>query len=145
MIATWPAWFVFMRIQTGPWDGLISIPGTDRTMDARFWVIVPQKGRYTQENPAMLIRALSDECGLYYERYDDLSDDWVYERDFNAESAAGLDAVEIPFTEAAALEERIRRAISRLTYSQMKALVEKRAIEKRNTYEVSLDRYDRRT
>ncbi len=114
-------------------------------MDARFWVIVPQKGRYTQENPAMLIRALSDECGLYYERYDDLSDDWVYERDFNAESAAGQDAVEIPSTEAAALEERIRRAISRLTYSQMKALVEKRAIEKRNTYEVSLDRYDRRT
>jgi hypothetical protein len=114
-------------------------------MDARFWVIVPPKGRYTRENPAMLIRSLSDECGLYYERYDDLSDDWVYERDFDAESAAAPDVIEVPSPEAAALEDRLRRAIARLTYSQMKALVEKRAIEKRNTYEVSLDRFDRRT
>jgi hypothetical protein len=114
-------------------------------MDARFWVIVPQKGRYSRDNPAMLMRALSDESGLYYERYDDLSDDWVYERGFVAESAPGEDLIEVPATEAAELEERIRRAIRRLTYSQMKALIEKRTIEKRDTYEVSLDRFDRRT
>lgn len=114
-------------------------------MDARFWVIVPHKGRYTRENPAMLMRALSDESGLYYERYDDLSDDWVYERGFVAEPAPGEDLIEIPAPEAAALEERIRKAIRRLTYSQMKALIDMRTIEKRDTYEVSLERFNRKT